>query len=146
MGIVVLTVFIVTIFGKVCNLEGLSAGSMQDRRCKMGRLTPKDWENQSNEIWLKLGYIQMSDEPFRTFLSESLQKLAHYEDLEEQGRLIEQKQGTWISLNTYIYECDGMWECSECGEDFYFEFGTPLECRTYYCPNCGAKLEELKGE
>ena len=55
----------------------------------MGRLTPKDWENQSNEIWLKLGYIQMSDEPFRTFLSESLQKLAHYEDLEEQGRLIE---------------------------------------------------------
>ena len=55
----------------------------------MGRLTPKDWENQSNEIWLKLGYIQMSDEPFRTFLSESLQKLAHYEDLEEQGGLIE---------------------------------------------------------
>lgn len=55
----------------------------------MGRLTPKDWENQSNEIWLKLGYIQMSDEPFRTFLSESLQKLAHYEDLEEAGRLIE---------------------------------------------------------
>lgn len=55
----------------------------------MGRLTPKGWENQSNEIWLKLGYIQMSDEPFRTFLSESLRKLAHYEDMEEQGRLIE---------------------------------------------------------
>lgn len=54
----------------------------------MGRLTPKDWENQSNEIWLKLGYIQMSDEPFRTFISESLRKLAHYEDLEEAGRLI----------------------------------------------------------
>ena len=67
------------------------------------------------------------------------------EDLEEQGRLIEQKHGTWISLDTYVYECDGMWECSECGEDFYFEFGTPLECRAYYCPNCGAKME-LKGE
>jgi len=79
------------------------------------------------------------------FNYEALNKLAHYEDLEEQGRLIEQKHGTWISLDTYVYECDGMWECSECGEDFYFEFGTPLECRAYYCPNCGAKME-LKGE
>lgn len=30
MDIVALTVFIVTMFGKVCSLEGLSAGSMQD--------------------------------------------------------------------------------------------------------------------
>ena len=82
-----------------------------------------------------------------------LEKLAHYEDLEEQGRLIEQKHGTWRPLDTYIYEDDGMWQCSECEEDFYFEFGTPLDCRAYYCPNCGAKmvateakLAELKGE
>lgn len=74
-------------------------------------------------------------------------KLAHYEDMEEQGRLIEQKHGTWESLDSYVYECDGMWQCSECGEDFYFEFGTPLDCRAYYCPNCGAKMElkELEG-
>lgn len=78
----------------------------------------------------------------------TIEKLAHYEDMEEQGRLIEQKHGTWESLDSYIYECDGMWECSECGEDFYFEFGTPLECRAYYCPNCGAKMElkELEGD
>lgn len=75
------------------------------------------------------------------------EKLAHYEDMEEQGRLIEQKHGTWESLDSYVYECDGMWQCSECGEDFYFEFGTPLECRAYYCQNCGAKMElkELEG-
>lgn len=67
--------------------------------------------------------------------------LADYEDLEGDGRLIEQKHGTWRSLDTYVYECDGMWQCSECGEDFYFEFGTPVDCRAYYCPNCGAKME-----
>ena len=72
-------------------------------------------------------------------------RLADYEDMEEAGRLIEQKHGTWISLDAYVYECDGMWQCSECGEDFYFEFGTPLECRAYYCPNCGAKME-LEGD
>lgn len=60
--------------------------------------------------------------------------------LSKSNRLIEQKHGTWESLDSYVYEGDGMWQCSECGEDFYFEFGTPLECRAYYCPNCGAKM------
>ena len=80
-------------------------------------------------------------------VEEKLKLWQRYEDLEEQGRLIEQKHGTWESLDSYVYECDGMWQCSECGEDFYFEFGTPLDCRAYYCPNCGAKMElkELEG-
>ena len=64
--------------------------------------------------------------------------------LSKSNRLIEQKHGTWESLDSYVYECDGMWQCSECGEDFYFEFGTPLECRAYYCPNCGAKMDEVE--
>lgn len=72
------------------------------------------------------------------------ENMEHYAKLHEQGRLIEQKHGTWESLDSYVYECDGMWECSECGEDFYFEFGTPLECRAYYCPNCGAKMDEVE--
>lgn len=65
-------------------------------------------------------------------------------ELSKINRLIEQKHGTWESLDSYVYECDGIWECSECGEDFYFEFGTPLECRAYYCPNCGAKMDEVE--
>lgn len=77
-------------------------------------------------------------------VAEYLKELQRYKDLEEQGRLIEQKHGTWESLDSYVYECDGMWQCSECGEDFYFEFGTPLECRAYYCPNCGAKMDEVE--
>lgn len=116
----------------------------------MGRLTPKDWENQSNEIWLKLGYIQMSDEPFRTFLSESLQKLAHYEDLEEQGRLIELP----CAINTELYFV------GEKADGTYGVYSTTLFtldlCKSYegkigkgfYLTKeeAEAKLEELKGE
>lgn len=72
---------------------------------------------------------------------EALQEVQHYKDDEEQGGMTEQKHGTWTPLDTYVYEDDGMWQCSECKEDFYFEFGTPLDCRAYYCPNCGAKME-----
>lgn len=75
---------------------------------------------------------------------EAWHKLAHYEDLEEQGRLIEQKQGTWENVETHVWESDCMWRCSECKEEFYFEYATPLESRTYYCPNCGAKMEEVE--
>ena len=116
----------------------------------MGRLT----EHKAEGIYLiKTGYqncenyCETRDSCDDCAIQEALDKLAHYEDLEEQGRLIEQKHGTWESLDSYVYECDGMWQCSECGEDFYFEFGTPLECRAYYCPNCGAKMElkELEG-
>ena len=57
-------------------------------------------------------------------------KLAYYEDLEEQGRLIEQKYGQW-DYNKYrqMY-------CSNCGE--YPEIAVEWN----YCPNCGAKMEE----
>lgn len=90
----------------------------------MGRLTPKDWENQSNEIWLKLGYMHMSDEPFRTFLSESLQKLAHYEDMEEQGRLIE------------VIRCKDCWHEQYCKQAQYLGADG-------YCSK--AELKELEG-
>lgn len=54
----------------------------------MSRLTDKDWENPENLMWIKLGSIHMRDEGYRTFLSEALRKLAHYEDIEDEGRLI----------------------------------------------------------
>lgn len=53
------------------------------------RLTAKDWENPMSLMWIKLGLIPMQNEVYRISLSKALSKLAHYEDLEEQGRLIE---------------------------------------------------------
>ena len=55
----------------------------------MSRLTDKDWKNPESLMWTKLGLIPMRNEGYRASLSDALRKLAHYEDLEEQGRLIE---------------------------------------------------------
>lgn len=71
---------------------------------------------------------------------EMIKKLAHYEDLEEQGRLVEVKQGEWAKRSN-----DEIWwyECSICsgpilkngwGNDMFSEF----------CPHCGAKMDEVK--
>ena len=47
--------------------------------------------------------------------------------------------GKWIDVEEYVEE--GVWRCSVCGDDRYFEGGTPAEHGCYYCPNCGAKME-----
>ena len=73
-------------------------------------------------------------------LSAVFEKLAHYEDMEEQGRLIEQKHGTWIP-NKHMTRTPTAenYHCSEC---------TQAGKRTSYCPHCGAKmkLKELEGD
>ena len=48
--------------------------------------------------------------------------------------------GRWIDM----YEdetTEGLWRCSVCGSDRYFDILTPEECGCYYCPNCGAKMD-----
>ena len=64
---------------------------------------------------------------------EMVEKLAHYEDLEEQGRLIIRKNGKWYCLEQEI----GLYECSECGHKI-------LRQKTNYCPTCGAKMDEVE--
>ena len=67
----------------------------------MSRWTNKDWENPKSLMWIKLGLIPMRNEVYRSSLSDALRKLAHYEDLEEQGRLIElpclPNEEVWLS-------------------------------------------------
>ena len=71
---------------------------------------------------------------FVNWAIEGLQELQHYKDLEEQGRLVEQKHGKWIRTGAISYRC------SECNF-------LPLQDDTAFCPNCGAKMElkELEG-
>lgn len=73
-------------------------------------------------------------------------QLCKYKDLEEQGRLIEQKHGRW-ELHGNDDDCGMSYFCSECGDSFdeewFYVYGQFVGWK--YCPNCGAKLAELKG-
>lgn len=66
-------------------------------------------------------------------INEAIKKLAHYEDLEEQGRLIEQKHGRWIHKDNFIGK---YLMCSECSH--------VTGRKSNYCPNCGAKMDEVE--
>lgn len=99
-------------------------------------------------------------------LEQMLEKLAYYEDLEEQGMMIEQKHGQWeLTARKGFYAYWGVFaECSECHNEETEIWGgyfpnipndiakaTALRSAenvklSNYCPHCGAKLAELKGE
>ena len=70
------------------------------------------------------------------FCYDSIQKLAHYEDLEEQGRLIEQKHGRWKIIGMRPVGTHLTHYCSICGGHGDNEMD--------YCPNCGAKMDEVE--
>lgn len=54
----------------------------------------------------------------------------------------EQKTGRWIE---HIDKRDDTYyECSSCKEEFTLIEGTPADNLYNYCPNCGAKMEEVK--
>ena len=69
-------------------------------------------------------------------LSAVFEKLAHYEDLEEQGRLIEQKHGRWKIIGMRPVGTHLTHYCSICGGHGDNEMD--------YCPNCGAKMDEVE--
>ena len=67
---------------------------------------------------------------------EALKELQHYKDLEEQGRLIEQKHGCWTGADGY--------SCSECSESYMEVADADAYASGWkpnYCPECGAKME-----
>ena len=72
------------------------------------------------------------------------EELKRYHDLEEQGRLIEQKTGQWKQLDSDFYS--NIYFCSNCL--VYERVKTVMGKPAFdYCPNCGAKMElkELEG-
>lgn len=94
----------------------------------MGRLTTYD---EFGEVWVDYNQCVNGSR-------DVLVKLAHYEDMEEQGRLIEQKQATLIGEG-FI--------CSECGGDYMDVADADAFCsnrKPNYCPWCGAKMSEVE--
>ena len=114
----------------------------------MGRLTISDIESIKNtleklrtETMDTHGRISLIDDENIYEAINAVEKLAHYEDLEEQGKLVEQKQGYWIKSRKYYddgYTVIGA--CSICG----LEFQAKLLRKICYCPHCGAKMDEVE--
>ena len=67
---------------------------------------------------------------------EVFEELEHYRYLEEQGRLIEQKHGRWKIIGMRPVGTHLTHYCSICGGHGDNEMD--------YCPNCGAKMDEVE--
>lgn len=50
------------------------------------------------------------------------------------------KECNFIREDDYDYIIYG---CSNCGEEWYFEDGTPEDTGYNYCPKCGAKIAKV---
>lgn len=56
-----------------------------------------------------------------------------------------QRMGRWIEDNDEIYSPNhDVWVCSECGNPFILWESKPKENNFNYCPNCGAKMQEVE--
>lgn len=121
----------------------------------MGRLTVRKIDIYGNKYIATGGGAYFEEES----VYKALEKLAHYEDMEEQGRLIEVVYG----FNKYDH--NSAFECSVCEFSDWDTLtadggrtGTYINA-TYqddmngmnvvvedvkFCPMCGAKLKELK--
>mgnify|MGYP003418388711 CR=1 FL=1 len=125
----------------------------------MSRLTM----NEAVEYLKGVGFKDSASAPFYPFYEEGseykkaldtlVKELQHYKDLEEQGRLI---IGHKDPVGEQGPEGKGQWidnHCSVCGmtplgEEIWTHLDLdPPRFENYmnYCPNCGAKLAELKG-
>ena len=61
----------------------------------------------------------------------------HFED---RSRFVELKHAEWEEHED-MYG-DPFYSCSNCREKYFLEEWTPIENRYFYCPNCGAKMDE----
>lgn len=50
------------------------------------------------------------------------------------------KIGYWIEED--VFDGELVYRCSECGEPFWLESGTPKDNEYNFCPKCGAKMAE----
>lgn len=52
---------------------------------------------------------------------------------------VEPKKGKWVLTD---YPDEQTYKCSVCNEIWTFIVGTPVDNGAFFCPNCGARMEE----
>lgn len=61
-------------------------------------------------------------------------------NFKDRSRFVELPHAKWVEdedICGYL-----IYRCSNCNERFVLEEGTPLDNCYFYCPNCGAKMDE----
>lgn len=53
-----------------------------------------------------------------------------------------EKKGKWVLTD---YPDEQTYKCSVCNEIWTFIVGTPVDNGAFFCPNCGARMEESDG-
>ena len=61
----------------------------------------------------------------------------YYEEAEDFAPVVHAR---WIDMQEDEYT-EGMWRCSACKSDQYFDSYLPSDCDIFYCPNCGARMD-----
>ena len=61
-------------------------------------------------------------------------------DFKDRSRFVELSHAEWVE-DEDMYG-DPIYRCSNCNEHFVLEEGTPTDNCYFYCPNCGAKMDE----
>lgn len=49
-------------------------------------------------------------------------------------------RGRWEEIEDF--DGERHWKCTACGNEWYFEVGTPEENECNYCPKCGADMRD----
>lgn len=80
------------------------------------------------EKYLCCGWLpEMSEEEFNSFPA---------------ADVVEVRHGRWIPSDMGGGEPDEAYICSECGEPWVLNDGTPEENNMRYCPACGARMDK----
>ena len=80
-------------------------------------------------------------EPSEVYMDYGFTRIVYMDDIDEMPTVDPLKHGHWV----FYEEPDGYYhsECSECGQ--WCDEDVFLKGKWHYCPNCGAKMENING-
>lgn len=68
---------------------------------------------------------------------------SYYYDLIIKQPTVETVKHAHWKQPSYFYEENGVFQCSNCKEEFVLISGSPKENEYEYCPHCGCKMDEV---
>lgn len=122
----------------VSRLERDAAAAIEDLQSEVERLKA---ENPIVEtVLVDKMRQQMEETVCHCNVKENAELIAKILDDDVDGKVFElPKRGEWTEVEDF--DGDTHYQCSVCGEEWYFIDGTPADNNANYCPRCGAKME-----